>query len=459
MALPPRRQVGDPLFLEELALLSPIVPRRINPTASSSSASVTSDVETLIARLDDSALRAQAIIDLNRLMLDERIYARVAQSPELFPKMFHRVKAPERHPKYSFSSDPAVDAAKKKQEIFSVYDQLHYILWRTGSHHGLANLPAWKEQAGTEINFRLTASTARAVQYDAIARLIALFAGQEVRMPAYGHRVGPMWGRVQDGTMSVGTYFKKAAENLGSILSSTDAIGANIRVTDADRGPGAYVSTDSDNYYGPHGITFDPRDLHQLPLSKSLDNTHEVSSERTKDQRHQFRAMGQPIRLTASGRPKYSDIFINTEDPHPGLLTPALQPTTFTPGVLADLTSQLLRTRARAAMVEIWRLNSQSGRRLVVGRPITAVIPGGTHEQPKSNEQVFLMEKLVQELNGLYEPEHWTTQWKSNPLDRIAAAMMDRIAAAMKSAPKQILKETPKSEDKDNPGVDDSEWD
>jgi hypothetical protein len=88
-----------------------------------------------------------------------------------------------------------------------------------------------------------------------------------------------------------------SATNMNAILGSADPGGANIRVTEADRGPGAYVSTDSDNFYGPHGVTFDPRDLHQLPLSSSLDNTREVTSERSSEGKHHFRAMKKPIML------------------------------------------------------------------------------------------------------------------------------------------------------------------
>ncbi|HEX3083584.1 MAG TPA: hypothetical protein VHP99_03610, partial [Pyrinomonadaceae bacterium] len=293
--LPPRRESDEALDLRALMRPSSASPR---PTQSVSSSPTfgTGDFDTLIGWLDHPSQREKATIELNRLMMDESIYARVAENPELFPKLFHRVKKAERLPKYSFSSDPVVDARKKKQEIFSVYDQLHYILWRTGSYCGLANQPTWSEEAGTELRFMLTAHTARAVQYDAIARLVMLYAGHEVRMPGYGHRVGPMWGKVQSGTMKVDDYWKNAATTLSAVLSSLDPIGASIRVTEADRGRGAYVSTDSDNFYGPHGITFDPRDLHQLPLSKvSLDNTHEVSSERTQHLRHQFRAMSEPI--------------------------------------------------------------------------------------------------------------------------------------------------------------------
>jgi hypothetical protein len=79
------------------------------------------------------------------------------------------------------------------------------------------------------------------------------------------------------------------------------------------------------------------------------------------------------------------------------------------------------------------------------------VITSETHEQPKSNEQVYLMQQLVQELNGLYEPHHWTTQWRSNRTDQLISSMV----AALESK----FKDIPESKKNDKPDVEDSEWD
>lgn len=393
-----------------------------------------------IARLDLNP--DEATVELNRLMQDEQVYARVAADRDLFARLFHRVKAPAIPPGYRFSSDPQVDRAKRGQEIHSVYDQLHYILNRTGSGpQGLANRQGWRQQIGTETLSEMTAATAREVQLDALAKLILLFHGEQVRMPVYTHRFGPMRPNIE--RVGFDRYCQDAANNMNSLLSSSDPIGANVRVTDADRGAGAYVSTDSDNFYGPHGVAFDPRDLHTLPLSiRSLDNKHEVSSERTKDKRHQFRALGQPIPLTEGGQRRYAEIFVGTEQYHLPLLAQTLRPRDFTRGVLSNSREEILRATLR-------RLAGRPGAELPAPPQL---LTSPDHEQPKSNEHVYLMRELVQELNGLYEPHAWTTLWRDNEITRMEHGLQEALAKmAARTAAKADVQEDSNSDWDDEP--------
>lgn len=393
-----------------------------------------------IARLNLNPDEATA--EIKRLMQHEEVYAHVAADPTLFARLFHRVKAPAIPPGYRFSSDPQVDRAKRGQEIHSVYDQLHYILNRTGSGpQGLANRQGWRQQIGTETLSEMTAATAREVQLDALAKLILLFHGEQVRMPVYTHRFGPMRPNIE--RVGFDRYCQDAANNMNSLLSSSDPIGANVRVTDADRGAGAYVSTDSDNFYGPHGVAFDPRDLHTLPLSiRSLDNKHEVSSERTKDKRHQFRALGQPIPLTEGGQRRYAEIFVGTEQYHLPLLAQTLRPRDFTRGVLSNSREEILRATLR-------RLAGRPGAELPAPPQL---LTSPDHEQPKSNEHVYLMRELVQELNGLYEPHAWTTLWRDNEITRMEHGLQEALAKmAARTAAKADVQEDSNSDWDDEP--------
>ncbi len=377
-------------------------------------------------------------------MLDEKYYARVAADPSLFAKMYHRVKEPDR----ALVAKTSPDIAAKKQQIHSTYEQLHYILARTGTARGLASQPGYQQPIGTEAKSVMTASTARSVQIDALARLIGLHAGEQVRMPGYTHRFGPMMHKSANPD-------EDAAKNMSAVLGSLDEGGANIRVTPADRGPGAYVSTDSDNFYGPHGVTFDPRDLHQLPLSESEDNQWEVSSERTKDQRHQFRAMGKPIALTEDSRPAYSSIFVGSSKQQTDRLTEQLKPPGFTPGVLQDETQALLRSALTAAAFRVARAARPEG----VGKGEKPKIPlperppaipvQGLKEKPISNEHAFMMQSMVQELNGLYEPHSWTKRWQENQRLKLMKGMSDALDRMY--IPKREAKD-------DNTGAADDEW-
>ena len=150
--------------------------------------------EEHIRRLDVPSERDAATVALNKLMLNEHYHARVAADPKLFAKLYHRVKQP--NVEAVKRASPAI--AAKQQEIHSTYDQLHHILARTGTAsspargRGLANDPEYKQPFGTENKSVMTAETARAVQFDAIAKLISLHAGGQVRMPAYTHRFGPL---------------------------------------------------------------------------------------------------------------------------------------------------------------------------------------------------------------------------------------------------------------------------
>lgn len=366
--------------------------------------------------------RDEAIAKLSALMLNEHYFARVASDPDLFRVALHRVKEPDR----ATVTREAPEIAAKRQEIHSTYDQLQYILARTGTHRGLANRK-WSENPGTETYINMDESTARSVQFDAIAKLILLFAGEQVRMPVYSHRVGPMQGKSYDPD-------RAAATNLNSILGSTDECGANLRVTQADRGPGAYVSTDSDTFYGPHGFTFDPRDLHQLPLSKdSLDNQREISSERMAHERHQFRAVGNAIHLTTKKdnaatpderTPLYSAVFVSTSKEQLQLLNQVLDPKNFTPGVLANQRLQFLREQLR---------------RVYFGNQPPAHAPrliGGTQEDAVSNEHAYLMQPLVQQLNGIYEPLSWADGWK-NLIENQIASSMSRMVDAVRQHNKE----------------------
>ncbi|WP_028062991.1 hypothetical protein [Solirubrobacter soli] len=386
------------------------------------------EVEEHIRRLDNPEQRDESTVALNRLMLDERNYARVAADPALFAKLYHRVKQPDRAKVAQFSPD----IAAKQQEIHSTYDQLHHILARTGTARGLANQPQYAQQIGTEERSVMTAETARAVQFDAIAKLIALHGGKEVRMPVYTHRFGPMQQKSADPA-------RTAAGNMNAILGSADPGGANIRVTPADRGRGAYISTDSDNFYGPHGVTLDPRDVHQLPLStESLDNRWEVSSERTKEERHQFRAMGKPIPLTKDGGPAYASIFATSSPERGRRLQQTLQPGQFTPGVLQDSMHDTLK----AVLDKVSRGTAQSR-----PQPRPAVATPGLREQPVSNEQAFMTQSLVQELNGLYEPHAWTTQWRDNPDARLMKGMSDALDKMKLRKPPEPPSDTSKDDE------------
>jgi hypothetical protein len=395
-----------------------------------------------VRRLDREDKRDVAIRNLNKLMLNERYYARVAQDPALFAKMYHRVKAPDTEMVKSVS--PGI--AAKPQEIHSAYDQLHYILARTGTAadpnrpaRGLANQQGWSKKIGTEVQSEMTQATARSVQMDALARLIRLFAGEQTRMPMYAHRAGPMLESAKAGRRAPGEVASTSASNLNAILGSADKGGANIRVTQADRGPGAYVSTDSDNFYGPHGITLDPRDLHQLPLSGSEDNSYEAHAERSTG--HQFRALGVPIMLTDAGGPAYSSIFVGTDSSQVGELSKQLQPSGFTPGILANTTHDLLKSAL-----------SQAAARDGYSPPEKppAIRARGLKEQPVSNEHAFMMQSMVQELSGLYEPHAWTTRWRER--ERIFGQVAE---AGQKMASR--VKEPPPS--KEEHPVKDDEWD
>jgi hypothetical protein len=371
-----------------------------------------------IRNLDDDSHRNRAIRKLNTLMLrSQRVHERVASDNEVFKKMYVSIKEPRRNERFQFSGDPEVDKARRAQRIHAITDQLHYLLQRLGGGpQGMANNPDFHMTAGTEIPFHMTQQTAQAAQASALGKLIAQFAGEEVRMPVYSHRVGPMLGRLTEpGTsLTQDQYHKDAAKSLNAILTSQDPQKSNIRVTQANAGPGAYVATDSDNFYGPHGVAFDPRDLHQIPLStKSTDNFKKHSSERTREQHHQFRALGEPIPFTEGTgedvHPTVAEIFVGTHDAQSKDLMPTLEPDKFNPGVLPITIESVLRDAFRQHLgLAPMPTHSHSSK---------------THDQPKGSEEVYLMRELVIELEGLYEPKTWSALWENPPQESMLSVL------------------------------------
>ena len=366
-----------------------------------------------LSRLKVPDQRAAASQILRSLLFVPAVHEAVASDLEAFNLIYVDIKKPVYSTKYKFSQDPAIDKQKRKQRIHSVADQLHYLLVRLGAGpQGLANDKSFNRETGTELKTHITQTTAKEAQASTLAKLIAHYAGDEVRLPAYAHRCGPMLGRTkiyQENGMTMDQYYKGAADSLQAILSSHDLQGPSIRPTEAAAGLGAYISTDGDNFYGPHGFAFDPRDVHQLPLSiMSTDNLKKHSAERSSKDGHQFRATSVPIPFVVDGQSHVAEYFVGTSASEQKDLQTTLKPAEFKPGVLPITIESLMRDRLR----HVLKLP-----------PLPQVHTSTDHDQPKCAEEVTLMRDLIHELEGLYEPREWATLWQESSHHNIIASL------------------------------------
>lgn len=397
--------------------------------------------ENRIGLLEDPGKAPQARRFLLSALFVPSVHDRITSDKSLFRKLYASIKDPAPHKGHHFDPDPEIDKRKREQRIHSISDQLHYLASRLGSGpKGLANDPGFSRKTGTELLSEINQTTAKEAQASTLAKLIAQYVDPEVRLPTYLHRAGPMLGRTtqNDGHgMTMGQYNAKAASTYQEILSSKDEAGSSIRVTDAAAGLGAYVSTDGDNFYGPHGFAFDRRDIHQLPLSsQSTDNLKEHSAERTSEKGQQFRAIGKPIPFVVDGRSHVADYFVGTGIEQSKDLSGTLDPSSFNEGILPITAESVLRDHFRE--------------RLGVA-PLAKSHTSTEHDQPKGAEEVALMADLLQELEGLYEPLEWAELWqqaqKDNPFRALLKAMHTKEA--------QGNKKSDDKQDGDNDGEDD----
>jgi hypothetical protein len=88
---------------------------------------------------------------------------------------------------------------------------------------------------------------------------------------------------------------------------------------------------------------------------------------------------------------------------------------------LQDETQALLRQALTAAAFRVAKASRtrdvKTGEKPKIPLPERppAITAHGLRETPVSNEHAFMMQSMVQELNGLYEPLPWTKQWRENP--------------------------------------------
>lgn len=391
--------------------------------------------------LKDDGKKQQARQTLRSMLFFPTVQELVASDNELFDQLYVNIKDPniDLLRRHRFDPDAKIDQAKRSQRIHSISDQLHYLLIRLGSgEKGLANDSDFIKKTGTEQLSEMTQITAKEAQASTLAKLVSHYLGDEVRLPVYRHRAGPMLGKTElyeANGMEMKKYNAKAAATYQQILSSPDDIGSNIRVTDATAGPGAYISTDGDNYYGPHGFAFDSRDVHQLPLSASSDNQKKHSAERTKEQQQQFRATAKPIPFVKDGASHVAEYFVGTSEGQQTDLPSTLNPTRFNPGILPITAESVLRDQFR----EHLDIN-----------PLRQVHTSALHDQPKSAEEVALVVELLQELEGLYEPLEWALFWQNAEMQNPILGLQKNMASNKFFSNPAIAKGADNDESKDD---------
>ena len=96
-----------------------------------------------------------------------------------------------------------------------------------------------------------------------------------------------------------------------------------------------------------------------------------------------------------------------------------LKPDKFTKGVLEDTTQDVLKAMLDQA--------ARASKLPTRPQPRPAVSAPGLQEQPVSNEQAFMTQSLVQELNGIYEPHAWATHWQSNQDEKLRMQISEQV--------------------------------